>query len=271
MYRIGPYEFTRTDARRTFAALGELWRMYVHGLAEPPSAAFDHAEHMADRLVEATGHRPDPPVAPDDVASTLTVLGAAAEQCVTTGDWDDRRTTEELAAAWTGVRAVGDELRAAGLVATSGTGAVARVNTSMGGVPKVPLESADVGWSGVAGDVQAARQHHGRPWQALCLWGVEVIDRFAADGHPIGPGSAGENLTLSGLAWSQIRPGSRLRIGSVECEVSSYAIPCSKNARWFSDGTYQRMHHTAGPVSRVYATVLQPGYIVTGDAVTLLA
>jgi MOSC domain-containing protein YiiM len=271
MYRIGPYEFTRTDTRRTFAALGELWRMYVHDLPETPPAAYEPARRVVDRLVEATGHRPDSPGGPNDLASTLSALGAAAEQCLTAGEWDDQRTSEELAAAWTGVRAVGDELRAAGVVATTGTGAVVRLNTSMGGVPKVPLGSAEVGWSGMAGDVQAARQHHGRPWQALCLWGVEVIDRFAADGHPIGPGSAGENLTLSGLDWSQIRPGSRLRIGSVDCEVSSYAIPCKKNARWFSDGKYQRMHHTAGPVSRVYATVLQPGRIDTDDTVTLVA
>jgi MOSC domain-containing protein YiiM len=270
MYRIGPYEFTRTDARRTFAALGELWRMYVHGIADPPAAAYDQADRVADRLVETTGHRPDSPTTPDELAATLSTLGAAAEQCVTSGEWDHSRTTEELAAAWTGLRAVGDELRAAGSIATTGAGAVARLNISMGGVPKVPLESAEVGWSGVAGDVQAARQHHGRPWQALSLWSLEVIDRFAAEGHPIFAGSAGENLTVSGLEWSQIRPGSRLRIGSVDCEVSSYALPCSKNARWFTDGNSRRMHHTAGPVSRLYATVLQPGRIAAGDTVTVL-
>jgi MOSC domain-containing protein YiiM len=51
--------------------------------------------------------------------------------------------------------------------------------------------------------------------------------------------------------------------------VSAYATPCKKNAAWFLDGRFGLMHERHGPVSRVYATVLEPGAVAVGDAVTL--
>jgi MOSC domain-containing protein YiiM len=64
-------------------------------------------------------------------------------------------------------------------------------------------------------------------------------------------------------------PGAQLQLGEVRCEVSSYALPCKKNARWFTDGRFDVMHHRRGPVSRVYATVLEPGTIRVGDPAIL--
>lgn len=149
------------------------------------------------------------------------------------------------------------------------TGSVVRLSRSSGGVPKLPADVVTVGFRGVEGDRQATRIHHGRPWQALCLWSREVIDQLAADGHPIAPGAAGENVTIGELDWSDVTPGVRLRIGEVLCQVSAYAVPCKQNARWFADGRFQRIHHSNGPVSRVYATVLEPGTIRSDDTVVL--
>ena len=53
------------------------------------------------------------------------------------------------------------------------------------------------------------------------------------------------------------------------CEASSYAVPCFQNKAWFTDGAFELMHHDRGPVSRVYATVLEPGELAVGDAVIL--
>jgi MOSC domain-containing protein YiiM len=169
-------------------------------------------------------------------------------------------------AAWT---AAGPALRAAGQLPAQAEGRVAQLNLSDGGLPKLPVPSVTVGWGGLEGDRQATRVHHGRPWQALCLWSTEVIDAFRADGHPIAPGLAGENVTLSGLHWPDVRAGVRLRLGSVLCEVSAYALPCYQNKAWFLQGEFDVMHHERGPVSRVYATVLEPGSIATGDAAVL--
>lgn len=175
----------------------------------------------------------------------------------------------DLPVAWDALLAAGPALRAAGQLPARRQGEVVGLFRSDGGVPKSAVDTVEVDWSGVVGDRQANRTHHGRPWQALCIWSAEVIDAFRADGHPLAPGSAGENITVRGLAWDDVRPGVRLRIGSVLCEVSSYALPCSKNAAWFIGGEFPLMHHERGPVSRVYATVIEQGSIAVGDAAIL--
>lgn len=148
-------------------------------------------------------------------------------------------------------------------------GTVAQVNSSGGGVPKLPLERAGVGGSGLEGDVQKERKHHGRPFQALSLWSAEVIERLQADGHPIGFGSAGENLTVRGIDWAALRPGTLLRIGDVLAEISFPATPCLKQARWFSDGDFKRIHYDRNPhLTRWYAWVREPGTIAAGTTVS---
>ncbi len=146
-------------------------------------------------------------------------------------------------------------------------GSVIQVSASDGGVPKAAVASADVGVRGLLGDRQDNRKHHGRPFQALCLWSSEIIDALADEGHPIGPGLAGENLTVSGIDWTTIRPGVRMLIGDVTCEISCWAEPCRKNDQWFT-GRSDRMDHRLHPGwSRTYAWVVEPGTIATGDAV----
>jgi MOSC domain-containing protein YiiM len=149
------------------------------------------------------------------------------------------------------------------------SGRVVQLSASGGGVPKSPVGRVAVGFGGVVGDRQASRVHHGRPWQALCLWSAEVIDALAADGHPIAPGAAGENVTISGVPWADVRPGVHMRIGTVLCQVMAFAVPCKQNARWFSDRDFHRIHHSNGPISRVYALVREPGAVAVGDAVLL--
>lgn len=146
-----------------------------------------------------------------------------------------------------------------------------QINVSDGGVPKLPVATAFVNVRGVVGDQQADRKHHGRPEQALCLYSLEVIEALQAEGHPIQPGNAGENLTVTGLDWSTIGAGNRLRIGdAVVVEITFPATPCAKNAGWFLDRNYGRMDNDEHPGwSRWYAKVLAGGQIEVGDAVEL--
>jgi MOSC domain-containing protein YiiM len=170
------------------------------------------------------------------------------------------------------IRAVWPELLAARddrPLPSRAVGRVERLSRSDGGVPKRATDHVTVGFRGVAGDRQATRAHHGRPWQALCLWSREVIDALVAEGHPIAPGAAGENVTIAAIAWQDVTPGVRLRIGDVLCQVSAFAVPCRQNARWFVDGRFGRIHHSNGPISRVYATVIEPGAIRSDDIVVL--
>lgn len=149
-------------------------------------------------------------------------------------------------------------------------GQVHQISISNGGVPKLAVERATIDETGVVGDVQADRVHHGRPEQALCLYSLEVIEALRAEGHPIAPGAAGENITISGLDWARVTPGKTITFGPVRAEITGYASPCAKNARWFEDGHFMRMHSGRHPgESRVYARVLQGGAISAGDPVEL--
>ncbi len=150
------------------------------------------------------------------------------------------------------------------------TGTIAQVSRSGGGVPKLPVDRVAVSLHGLEGDAQANRRHHGRPWQAVCLWSAEIIEGLQGEGHPIRFGSAGENLTVRGLDWALLSPGVRLRAGTALLQVSSYAIPCAKNAAWFADGDVSRMAQEARPGgSRLYASVLAAGVVATGDRLTV--
>lgn len=153
-----------------------------------------------------------------------------------------------------------------------GEGRVVQVNASDGGVPKHSIGAGGpvrVAYDGIEGDRQKDRKHHGRPFQALCLWSAEVIDELNAHGHPIAPGSAGENITIAGLDWSSLRPGTLLRIGTALAEVSFDATPCAKQSRWFSDGDFRRISIEENPQwVRWYAWVRQPGAVQEGDEVS---
>jgi MOSC domain-containing protein YiiM len=151
-------------------------------------------------------------------------------------------------------------------------GAVDSVQASSGGVPKLAVTEAVVGPGGIEGDGQDNRRHHGRPWQALCLWSAERLDELVSEGHPIGPGEAGENLTLSGVDWSRMRGGLTIRIGDVLLRTSSPAAPCHKIGHCFSDRHWNRIDHLEHPGwSRWYASVLSGGTIRPGDPAAITA
>jgi MOSC domain-containing protein YiiM len=149
-------------------------------------------------------------------------------------------------------------------------GRITGLQRSAGGVPKLPVERAHVGAAGMAGDRQANRKYHGGPDRALCLYSQERLDALAAEGHPMTRGTLGENVTIAGVPWEQVRPGARLRLGEVEVEVTGFAAPCKKIAPGFADGVITRVGEKVNPGwSRVYVRVLGDGELAVGDPVAL--
>ena len=136
-------------------------------------------------------------------------------------------------------------------------------------MPKLPVVEARITVNGVAGDRQRNLEAHGGVERAVCLFSLEVIEALQAEGHSIRPGSSGENLTLAGLKWADLKPGDRLRIGgAVRLEIVKYTEPCRFNAQWFQDGNFNRINQKKYPGwSRVYARVLAEGVIRPGDGV----
>jgi hypothetical protein len=148
------------------------------------------------------------------------------------------------------------------------SGTVSSLQTSGGGVPKRGVDVAEIGRGGMAGDVQGNRHHHGRPWQAICLYSRDVLDALVTEGHPIVAGGAGENLTLSGVDWSRIRGGLTISVGEVRLRTSGPTTPCRKIAGCFLDRDWNRIHHGHHPGwSRWYASVITGGTIRRGDPV----
>jgi MOSC domain-containing protein YiiM len=142
------------------------------------------------------------------------------------------------------------------------------INVSDGGVPKLQRASCAVRRLGLEGDRQQDLEHHGGPERAVSLFSLEVIEALRAEGHPIAPGSTGENLTLSGLDWSGLTPGARLAIGEVELQIASYAAPCNNINASFSDSRSVRVSQKVHPGwSRLYARVLKEGTLHVGDRV----
>ena len=151
-------------------------------------------------------------------------------------------------------------------------GRVASLNVSDGGVPKRAVESAQVTRDGVRGDRQRNLKYHGGRERALCIWSLERIEALRAEGHPVSPGSTGENVTVAGVEWAALAPGVRLRIGPVLAEVTDYTRPCRTIARSFLGGRSGRVSQKTHPGwSRVYARVLEEGRVAVGDAVIVVA
>jgi MOSC domain-containing protein YiiM/GNAT superfamily N-acetyltransferase len=151
-------------------------------------------------------------------------------------------------------------------------GRVRQVNVSAGGVPKRPVASAHVGWLGLEGDGHHEATLHGGPHRAVCLFAIEAIRRVAAEGHPIEPGSVGENLTTEGIELSTLPVGTRLRIGrGLLLELSAPDDPCKTIAAAFSDGRFARISIVGHPTdSRMYARVLVEGVVRPTDPIEVL-
>jgi len=149
-------------------------------------------------------------------------------------------------------------------------GVVVQLSVSGGGVPKLAVGQAVISARGMQGDSQNDRRHHGRPVQAICLWGAEVIAQLQSEGHPIAAGNAGENVTIEGINWAALRPGSLIQIGAVPMLITAHAIPCAKNAQWFSDRDFRRILHDRNPgLSRLYAIPLSSASVAVGDEVVV--
>lgn len=151
-------------------------------------------------------------------------------------------------------------------------GRIFQLNTSLGGVPKLPVREASVTTLGLVGDDHAFPKIHGGPERALCLFSLERILELQQEGHPIFPGAVGENVTLTGFDWNTIVPGARLALGAeVLVEITSYTTPCNSIPDSFVNGEYSRISQKLHPgYSRVYARVLLEGRIAVGQLARLI-
>ena len=86
------------------------------------------------------------------------------------------------------------------------------------------------------------------------------------------PASVGENVTVCGLDWRRLEPGSRLALGDeAVIAVTRYTSPCKTIADSFAGRDFRRISQREHPgYSRVYARVIRAGRLVVGQSVRLL-
>ena len=152
-----------------------------------------------------------------------------------------------------------------------GTGVLVSVNTSQGGVPKLPRYQALVTTEGLEGDRQRNLKHHGGPDRAVCLYSFDRIRELQQEGHAVSVGLMGENLTIMGLDWRRLTPGTRVQIGEVVLALTAFTVPCKNLTSYFEGGEIFRVSQKVHPGwSRVYARVEQSGMVRLGDPVDIV-
>lgn len=149
---------------------------------------------------------------------------------------------------------------------------VSFVNVSPeGGVPKFPIPRARICETKVEGDKQNNLKHHGGIERAVCLYSLELIKALNLEGHPLEPGSTGENITLEGMDWSLMKSGLILKIGNSEIKLTYPTTPCKKISESFLLGDFSRISEIKNPGwSRWYASVIKEGMVNKGDIVSIV-
>ena len=135
-----------------------------------------------------------------------------------------------------------------------------------------PPVSGPVAVRGVnlAGDEQADKVNHGGPDQAVYAYASEDV-AFWSDvlGRELGPGTFGENLTLTGFDVSGARIGERWRVGTAELRVAGPRVPCFKlEARIGVPGFQRAFLHAGRPGA--YLAIAEEGVLEAGDAVEIV-
>jgi MOSC domain-containing protein YiiM len=138
------------------------------------------------------------------------------------------------------------------------------------GIYKLPTQEAvEIKTLGIQSDFICDQKNHGGPDQAIYVYGKPDYDWWSNElGKELGPGTFGENLTVSELESAGFNIGDRLHVGSVILEVSAPRIPCSTLAARMGDPQFVKKYRRAGRPG-LYCRVIQQGFVQKGNEVSL--
>jgi MOSC domain-containing protein YiiM len=141
---------------------------------------------------------------------------------------------------------------------------VVSVNTSAGGIPKLPREKLHVSTAGLDGDGHDHESHR-KPTQAVCMIDLEILESMTGEGYDLAPGALGENLTLEGARIQMCALGDRVCFSSgLELEITKVRTPC-----YVLDSISPELKRILWNRSGMYGKVLVEGSITTGDTLTI--
>jgi MOSC domain-containing protein YiiM len=121
------------------------------------------------------------------------------------------------------------------------------------------------------GDVQADLRVHGGEHKAVYAYPVEHYAYWekALARSGFGPGTFGENLTISGLLETDTHIGDVLRIGSAILQVTHPRMPCAKLAHKFGRPELIKEFLLSGR-SGFYLRVEEEGELGAGDDIEIV-
>ena len=136
------------------------------------------------------------------------------------------------------------------------------------GIYKLPVnEPVEIKSLGIERDVICDTKHHGGPDQAVYVYGGADYEWWSQQlGREIGPGTFGDNLTVSDLESAQFNIGDLLHIGAVTLQVTSPRIPCGTFATRMDDPQWVKRFKAAEKPG-LYCRVIQEGTVKAGDTV----
>ncbi len=161
-------------------------------------------------------------------------------------------------------------------------GVITQVSISKGGLPKYAVAEAWAGPLGLEGDLHKHTKFHGGPRKALLIVSLEDVETLARAGFPLSAGSLGENLTVSGIDFRQLRAGQRFLAGGAVIELTTLRQPCDSLSVYNTAGHPSIQSHLyderckAGDATSprwamggFYAAVVQAGSMRPGDIISL--
>lgn len=122
--------------------------------------------------------------------------------------------------------------------------------------------------TGLNGDAQGDRRHHGGPDKAIHAYAAANYPLWVADMPDLAaqfrPGSFGENLVIAGADEADIALGDQWLVGGARLEVSQGRQPCWRLNLRFDRPDMARRVQTVGRTGW-YFRVLEEGTIAAGD------
>jgi len=129
------------------------------------------------------------------------------------------------------------------------------------GTPKHPVESVTLKLRhGIVGDAHAGDWH-----RQVSLLAEESIEPLRAVLPDLPPGAFAENITTEGIVLNDLLPGTRLRLGEAEVEVTQIGKECHGECA---------IRKAAGtcvmPTEGIFAVVRREGVVHPGDTVEII-
>ncbi|MEO3429311.1 MOSC domain-containing protein [Pelagibius sp. CAU 1746] len=143
------------------------------------------------------------------------------------------------------------------------------------GILKRPVSGAvEVARSGLEGDEQGDRKHHGGPEKAVHHYALDHYPAWRAEcpgiaGHLAAPGAFGENISTRGITEADVCIGDVYRLGTATVQVTQARQPCWRLNERFGLPTMARRVQESGRTGWYYR-VLDEGRVGPGDGFALV-